>query len=108
MQSTERAGLSLRVLAGHTYRDPLQVFNRCLMPVYQTAYRWTGNRPDAEDATSWVINHVFRTLQLPRAVPAVDHALIEATADAIGRHWSERYGISPLPWSGFHAAQVAA
>jgi len=98
----------LEVLSGHTYREPSDVFNRCLMPVYQTAYRWTGNRPDAEDATSWVVNHALRDLQLPRAVAAVDQALIEATADAIGRHWSERYGISPLRWSAFHSGEVAA
>jgi len=98
----------LEVLSGHTYREAADVFNRCLMPVYQTAYRWTGNRPDAEDATSWVVLHSLRQLELPRAVPAVDQALIEATADAIGRHWSERYGISPLRWSAYHAAEVAA
>jgi DNA-directed RNA polymerase specialized sigma24 family protein len=98
----------LEVLSGHTYREPSDIFNRCLMPVYQTAYRWTGNRPDAEDATTWVVNHTLRNLQLPGAVAAVDQALIEATSDAIGRHWSERYGISPLRWSAFHAAEVAA
>jgi DNA-directed RNA polymerase specialized sigma24 family protein len=98
----------LEVLSGHTYSARSDVFNRCLMPVYQTAYRWTGNRPDAEDATSWVVNRAIRALQLPLAVPAVDQALIEATAEAIGRHWSERYGISPLRWSTFHAAEVAA
>lgn len=96
------------VLSGHTYSAPSDVFNRCLMPVYQTAYRWTGNRPDAEDATTWVLKHALRDLELPRAVAAVDQALIEATADAIGRHWSERYGISPLRWAAFHAAEVAA
>jgi DNA-directed RNA polymerase specialized sigma24 family protein len=98
----------LEVLSGPIYREPSDVFNRCLMPIYQTAYRWTGNRPDAEDATSWVVKHALRALELPRAVAAVDQALIEATADAIGRHWSERYGISTLRWSTFHAAEVAA
>lgn len=98
----------LEVLSGHTYREASDIFNRCLMPVYQTAYRWTGNRADAEDTTSWVIRHALRDLELPRAVAAVDQALIEATTDAIGRHWSERYGISPLRWSAFHAAEVAA
>ena len=104
----ERAGLSLRVLAGHTYRDPVQVFNRCLMPVYQTSYRWTGNRMDAEDVTTWVFINEFRRLDLPRSVSAVDDQLIEATVDAIGKHWSERYGISSLRWSALHAGEVAA
>jgi len=98
----------LEVLSGHTYREPSDVFNRCLMPVYQTAYRWTGNRPDAEDVTAWVVTHEPRLLQLPRAVAAVDQALIESTAAAIGTHWSERYGISPRRWSAFHAGEVAA
>jgi hypothetical protein len=98
----------LEVLSGHTYGERSEVFNRCLMPVYQTAYRWTGNRPDAEDVTAWVVTHEVGLLQLPRAVAAVDQALIESTADAIGRHWSERYGVLPLRWSAFHAAEVAA
>jgi DNA-directed RNA polymerase specialized sigma24 family protein len=108
MQSTERAGLSLTVLAGHTYRDPVQVFNRCLMPVYQTSYRWTGNRMDAEDVTTWVFVNEFRRLDLPRSVPAVDDQLIESTVHAIGKHWTERYGISSVRWSAVHAGEVAA
>jgi DNA-directed RNA polymerase specialized sigma24 family protein len=98
----------LRVLAGHTYRDPVQVFNRCLMPVYQTSYRWTGNRLDAEDVTTWVFVNEVRRLDLPRPVAAVDDQLIAATVQAIGRHWAERYGISSLRWSAFHAGEVAA
>src|SRR5712664_1922566 len=107
MQSMGQAAL-LRVLAGHTYRDPVQVFNRCLMPVYQTSYRWTGNRLDAEDVTTWVFVNEFTRLDLPRPVPAVDDQLIEATVRAIGRHWTERYGISSLRWSALHAGEVAA
>ena len=107
MQSMGQAA-PLRVLAGHTYRDPVQVFNRCLMPVYQTSYRWTGNRLDAEDVTTWVFVNEFRRLDLPRPVPAVDDQLIEATVRAIGRHWTERYGISSLRWSALHAGEVAA
>jgi DNA-directed RNA polymerase specialized sigma24 family protein len=108
MQSIGQAALPLRVLAGHTYRDPVQVFNRCLMPVYQTSYRWTGNRMDAEDVTAWVFTNEFRRLDLPRSVPAVDDQLIEATVHAIGKHWSERYGISSLRWAALHAGEVAA
>jgi len=98
----------LRVLAGHTYRDPVQVFNRCLMPVYQTSYRWTGNRLDAEDVTTWVFVNEFRRIDLPQPVPAVDDQLIEATVQAIGKHWTERYGISSLRWSALHAGEVAS
>lgn len=103
-----QAGQSLRVLAGHTYREPVQVFNRCLMPVYQTSYRWTGSRMDAEDATTWVFVNEFKRLDLPRAVPAVDDQLLDATVHAIGKHWTERYGISSLRWSALHAGEVAA
>jgi DNA-directed RNA polymerase specialized sigma24 family protein len=104
----ERAELPLRVLAGHTYRDPVQVFNRSLMPVYQTSYRWTGNRMDAEDVTTWVFVNEFRRLDLPRSVPAVDDQLLDATVQAIGKHWTERYGISSLRWSALHAGEIAA
>jgi DNA-directed RNA polymerase specialized sigma24 family protein len=106
MQSRE--GPPFRVLAGHTYRDASQVFCRCLMPVYQTSYRWTGNRMDAEDVTTSVFLNEFRRLDLPRTVMAVDDQLIQATVEAIGTHWTERYGISPLRWSAFHAGEVAA
>jgi DNA-directed RNA polymerase specialized sigma24 family protein len=108
MHALSQFPLRFEVLSGHTYREPSDAFNRCLMPVYQTAYRWTGNRSDAEDVTTWVVRHALQDLDLPRAVAAVDQALIEATADAIGRHWSERYGISPLRWSAFHSPEVAA
>lgn len=108
MQSMGGYEPSLTVLAGHIYREPLQVFGRCLMPVYQTSYRWTGNRLDAEDATAWVFINEFRRLELPRKVMAVDDQLIEATVDAIGKHWTESYGVSPLRWSAFRAVEVAA
>jgi DNA-directed RNA polymerase specialized sigma24 family protein len=108
MQPIGRFGQRFRVVAGHTYSDALQVFDRCLMPVYQTSYRWTGNRPDAEDATSCVFIKEFARLRLPQAVSAVDDQLIQATVEAIGRHWTERYGISPLRWSAFHAGEVGA
>ena len=103
-----QAEQNFRVLAGHTYRDPEQVFNRCFMPVYQTSFRWTGNRMDAEDVTNWVFVNEFRRLDLPRPVPAVDDQLIESTVHAIGKHWTERYGIASVRWSAVHAGEVAA
>src|SRR6266699_5035041 len=96
------------VIAGHTYREPSQVFNRCLMPVYQTAYRWTGNRLDAENVTSRVIVDQFKRLDLPRTVMAVEEQLIDATVEAIGKHWANRYCVSPLRWSASHAGEVAS
>src|SRR5258707_14188028 len=107
MQSMGQAA-PLRVLAGHTYRDPVQVFNHCLMPVYQTSYRWTGNRLDAEDVTTWAFVNAFGRLDLPRPVPAVDDELIEATVQAIGRHCTERSGSSLPRWGSPHAGDVAA
>src|ERR1700736_1229483 len=78
------------------------------MPVYQTSYRWTGNWLDAEDATAWVFINEFRRLDLPRTVMAVDDQLIDATVEAIHRHWGERYGVSRLRRSAFHAVNVVA
>jgi DNA-directed RNA polymerase specialized sigma24 family protein len=94
------------VLAGHTYREPVQVFNRCLMPVYQTSYRWTGNRPDAEEVTTRVFINEFRSLDLPQSVIKVHDRLIEATIETIGKHWTERYGVSPQRWSTVEAGEV--
>lgn len=100
--------MPLTVVAGHMYREPWQVFHHCLLPVYQTSYRWTGNRLDAEDVTSRVIINEFRRLDLPRTVLAVDQQLIDATPDAAGRHWTDRYGMSPLRWSAFNAGVLPA
>ena len=108
MRSLGEAGAHLTVIAGHTYREASEVFNRCLMPVYQTSYRWTGNRIDAEDVTARVIVSEFKRLDLPRTVMAVDEQLVDATVEALGRHWSDGYGVSPLRWSAFHAGEVAA
>src|SRR4029077_11075408 len=62
---------------------------------------------DAEDVTNWVFINEFRRLDLPRSVPAVDDQLLESTVHAIGKHWTERYGISSLRWSALHAGEVA-
>src|SRR5260370_18411063 len=77
------------------------------MPVYQASSRGTGTRLDAEDVTTWVFVNAFGRLALPRPVPAVDDELIEATVQAIGRHWRERYGISSPRWSALHAGEIA-
>jgi DNA-directed RNA polymerase specialized sigma24 family protein len=108
MQSMGQPKPPFTVLAGHTYREPVQVFNRCLMPVYQTSYWWTGNRPDAEDVTTRVFINGFRSLDLPQTVIKVHDELIEATIETIGQHWTERYGVSPQRWSTVRAGEVAA
>ncbi len=98
---------ALAVVAGLTYRERSQVFNRWLVPVYQMSIRWTGNRLDAEDATSWVLINEMRRLNLPDLVQVVDEQLAELTIEAVARHWSERYGISQLRCSSIHAAEAA-
>jgi sigma-70-like protein len=98
---------ALAVVAGLTYRERSQVFNRWLVPVYQMSIRWTGNRPDAEDATTWVLINGMRRLNLPELVQVVDEQLAELTIEAVARHWSERYGVSPLRCSSIHATEAA-
>src|SRR4029077_17748207 len=93
---------ALSVVAGLTYRERSQVFNRWLMPAYQVSMRWTGNRLDAEDATTWVLIKEIGGLDLPELVQIVDERLAETTLEAVGRHWSDRDGVSaprtsPLP-----------
>ena len=108
MRSLEQVGAHLTVIAGHRYGEISEVFNRCLMPVYQTSYRWTGNRLDAEDVTARVIVNEFGRLDLPQMVMAVDEQLVDATVEALGKHWGDGYGVSPLRWSAFPACEVAA
>ena len=98
---------ALSVVAGLTYRDGSQVFNRWLLPTYQVAFRWTGNGPDAEDATTWVLIQEMRSLKFPELVQVVDEMLAETTLDAVGRHWSERYGVSPLRHASIRATEAA-
>jgi hypothetical protein len=99
---------ALRVVAGLTYRERSQIFNRWLVPIYQTSIRWTGNRLDAEDATIWVLVNEMSRVKLPELVHVVDERLIETTLEAICRHWSERYGISPLRCYSIHATEAAS
>ncbi len=98
---------SLSVVAGLTYREGSQVLNRWLVPAYQTSIRWTGNRLDAEDATTWVLVNEMSRLELPELVQLVDEHFAETTLDAVGRHWSDRYGISTLRSSSIHAIEAA-
>jgi hypothetical protein len=98
---------TLSVVAGLTYREPSQVFNRWLVPAYQTSIRWTGNGLDAEDATTWVLINEMGRLDLPELVQVVDERIADATLEAIGRHWSVRYGISPRRCSSIQASEAA-
>ncbi len=86
----------LAVVRGLTYTSLAQVFNRWLMPTYRAAFRWTGNRVDSEDATTWVFLKVAGHLQLPDLVQVVDDNVVDATIEAVNRHWVERYGIAPV------------
>jgi hypothetical protein len=98
---------ALTVVAGLTYRERSQIFNRWLVPAYRTAIRWTGDRLDAEDATTWVLINEMSRVKLPELVQVVDERLTETTLEAIGRHWSERYGISLLRCNSIRAAEAA-
>jgi hypothetical protein len=85
---------ALTVITGLTYWEQSQVFKRWLLPTYRTSFLWTGNRPDAEDMTTWVFKNVAARTQLPEPVNAVDDRVADATLDAVGRHWSDRYGVA--------------
>jgi hypothetical protein len=85
---------ALAVIGGHTYMTQAQVFSRWCLPTYQTSFRWTGNRADAEDATTWVFMHALGHLRLPEPVSLVDECIAEATLEAAGRHWCDRYGVA--------------
>jgi len=68
--------------------------------------RWTGNRTDAEDASTWVLVNQMNSLDLPELVPVVDERLAASTLEAIGRHWSERYGVPPLRSASIHVIEA--
>ena len=110
MAEVERASFdrpTLSVVAGLTYRERSQVFNRWLVPTFQTAMRWTGNMLDAEDATTWTLTKELSRLDLPELVQVVDEQMAETTLEAVGRHWSDRYGISATRCSLIHATEAA-
>jgi hypothetical protein len=98
----------LTVVAGLTYRERPQIFNRWLVPAYRTSIRWIGNTLDAEDATTWVLVNEISRVKLPELVQVVDERVTATTLEAIGRHWSERYGISPLRCCSIHAVEAAS
>src|SRR6202165_918480 len=98
---------ALSVIAGHTYTGHAQVFNRWFLPTYRTSFRWTGNRSDAEDATSWVFANAVRCIALPERVSVVDDGVYDATLEAASRHWSDRYGVHPLRCAEIYASDAA-
>jgi hypothetical protein len=98
---------ALTVVAGLTYRERSQVFNRWFVPAYQMSIRWTGNRLDAEDGTSWILTREMNRLNLPEVVQVVDERLAETALEAVGRHWSERYGMSLMRCSSIRAIEAA-
>jgi DNA-directed RNA polymerase specialized sigma24 family protein len=75
--------------------------------VYQTAFRWTGNRPDAEDATEWVFLSALSAVRLPELVRVVDDRAVDATLEAVSRHWSDRYGVANPRRSAVYACEAA-
>jgi len=86
----------LAVVRGLTYTNFSQVFNRWLIPSYRTAFRWTGNRVDAEDIVTWTFRDVAGNLHLPDLVQVVGDQVADTTVEAVTRHWDDRYGIDPI------------
>jgi hypothetical protein len=97
----------LTVIAGLTYSEQSQVFNRWLLPVYQTSFRWTGNRADAEDATTLAFKNSVGRVRLPEIVSIVDGRVEEATLEAASLHWSNRYGVDRLRCCEIYAYEAA-
>lgn len=81
----------LEVVPGLIYTHGSQVFERWLMPVYRAGFRWTGNRADTQDLTAWVFSNVAEHLQVPESVRLMDDGVRELTAEAVARHWRDRY-----------------
>jgi hypothetical protein len=98
----------LAIVRGLTYTGFGQVYSRSIVATYGTAFRWTGNRVDGEDVTSWTFNRVARNIKLPELVQVVDDLVLDATADAIARHWSARYGVDRLRGLPIDAPQAPA
>jgi len=97
---------SLTVIRGLTYVAESQVFNRWFLPVYQTSFRWTGNRSDAEDATTWVFMNAVGQAHLPELVTVVDEMAADATLEAASRHWCDRYGVVRLRCAEIYAFEA--
>ena len=96
----------LAVVRGLTYTNCSQVFKRWLMPTYRTSFRWTGNRADSEDATTWVFLNAGDHLQLPELVQVVDDHVLDMTVEAVTRHWLDRYGIARVGGADVSAAEA--
>ena len=97
----------LKVIAGLTYSDQSQVFNSRLLPSYQMSFRWTGNRADAEDATTWAFKNSVGRARLPEIVSIVDGRVEEATVEAASLHWNGRYGVERLRCCEIYAYEAA-
>ena len=95
----------LAVVRGLTYTNFSQVFNRWLIPAYRTAFRWTGTRVDAEDITTWTFRDVECNVRLPDLVQVVDDQVVDATLEAVTRHWEDRYGIGRISRTGIHVSE---
>jgi hypothetical protein len=96
----------VRVIDGLTYSEQSQVFNRWILPSYQTSFVWTGNGPDAEDATAWVFKNGVGSVRLPEVVSIVDGYFADAALEAACRHWSERYGVARLRCAEIYACDA--
>ena len=92
----DRPPHQLTVVRGLVYTDTSQVFNRWLVPGYQAAFRWTGNRLDSEDITAWALHAVGDRMQLPELVQSVDDQVADTILEGVARHWSDRYGIDAV------------
>jgi hypothetical protein len=98
---------ALTVIGGLTYVTQAQVFSRWFLPTYQTSFRWTGSRADAEDATTWVFMNALGHVRLPELVSVVDECIAEATLEAASRHWYDRYGVSRPRCCEIYASEAA-
>lgn len=95
----------LAVVRGLTYTSFLQVFSRWLIPTYRTAFRWTGNPVDAECATTRTFLDVAGNVGLPDLVHIVDGHMVDATVDAVTRHWEDKYGIGGISPAVIYASE---
>src|SRR5437773_8303658 len=98
---------SLSVVRGLTYIDSSQVFHRWLIPTYQKAFRWTGNRVDSENATTSVLLAVAGHVRYPELVRVVDDQMADAGLEAVARHWTLGYALAPVQRSEIYACEAA-
>ncbi len=97
---------ALTVIRGLTYVARSQVFSRWFLPVYRASFRWTGNRSDAEDASTWVFMNAVGQVHLPELVTVVDEIAADATLEAASRHWCDRYGVVRLRCAEIYAFEA--